>query len=229
MRWLHDVQGPTDEFNQTLVFTAPAGVTEADVEAVLQALLDRHATLRLQVADDGADGWSLTVPEPGSVPAGQCVSTVAALSDEVLVAARSDLDPAAGRLVRAVWAADTGQLALIIHHLAVDGCRGESWSRTSTSPGHSITTAADRVADRRDLVRPVVEGARGARPQHRGARVGRGVAAGGAHPAVVSAVQPDRDTYASAGTASVSLDTATTRRLLGEVPAAFHAGCRTSC
>ena len=43
-------------------------------------------------------------------------------------------------------------------------------------------------------------------------------------PAVLPAVQPDRDTYASAGQASVSLDTATTRRLLGEVPAAFHAG-----
>ena len=63
------VDGPIDEFNQTVVLQAPAGVTEADVVVVLQALLDRHAMLRLRVDDDGAGGWSLTVPEPGSVDA----------------------------------------------------------------------------------------------------------------------------------------------------------------
>ena len=121
MRWLHDVDGPIDEFNQTLVLQAPAAVTEADVQTVLQALLDRHATLRLQVSDDGAGGWTLEVPEPGAAQAVDCVTTVQRLSDEALVAARSELDPAAGALLRAVWAADTNQLALIIHHLAVDG------------------------------------------------------------------------------------------------------------
>ena len=40
-------------------------MTEADVEAVLQAVLDRHATLRLRGDDDDDDGWLLTVPEPG--------------------------------------------------------------------------------------------------------------------------------------------------------------------
>jgi non-ribosomal peptide synthase protein (TIGR01720 family) len=41
---------------------------------------------------------------------------------------------------------------------------------------------------------------------------------------VLPAVQPELDTYASAGYLSVSLDAETTRVLLGEVPAAFHAG-----
>ena len=71
MRWLHSVDGPVDQFNQTVVVQAPAGVTEADVVVVLQALLDRHAMLRLRVDDDGAGGWSLTVPEAGSVDAGE--------------------------------------------------------------------------------------------------------------------------------------------------------------
>ena len=56
------MDGPVDEFNQTLVVQAPAGVTEADVVVVLQALLDRHAMLRLRVEDDGAGGWSLRCP-----------------------------------------------------------------------------------------------------------------------------------------------------------------------
>ena len=45
-----------------------------------------------------------------------------------------------------------------------------------------------------------------------------------ATPAVLPAVQPAVDTYASAGQLSVSLDAETTRMLFGEVPAAFHAG-----
>ena len=73
MRWLHDVDGPVEQFNQTMVVQAPAGVTAADVVVVLQALLDRHAMLRLRVDDDGAGGWSLQVPEPGSVDADACL------------------------------------------------------------------------------------------------------------------------------------------------------------
>ena len=43
------------------------------------------------------------------------------MSDEALVAARSRLNPAAGVMLSALWVASTGQLVLIIHHLAVDG------------------------------------------------------------------------------------------------------------
>ena len=73
MRWLQGVEGPVEQFNQTVVVQAPAGVTEADVVVVLQALLDRHAMLRLRVDDDGAGGWSLTVPETGAVDARGCL------------------------------------------------------------------------------------------------------------------------------------------------------------
>ena len=43
-------------------------------------------------------------------------------------------------------------------------------------------------------------------------------------PAALPAVRPALDTFATAEQLSVSIDTETTRRLLGEVPAAFHAG-----
>src|SRR5262249_18015510 len=45
-----------------------------------------------------------------------------------------------------------------------------------------------------------------------------------ATPAALPARQPAIDTYVSAGQLSVALDAETTRLLLGEVPAAFHAG-----
>ena len=121
MRWLHGVEGPVEQFNQTVVVQAPVGVTEADVVVVLQAVLDRHAMLRLRVDDDGAGGWSLTVPEAGSVDARECLRAVQVLSDEAVIEARSRLNPAAGVMLSALWVAPTGQLVLIVHHLAVDG------------------------------------------------------------------------------------------------------------
>ena len=96
------------------------GRQQGDVETVLQALLDRHGTLRLQVTDDGTGEWALNVPEAGSVPARDCIESVSALSAETLAAGRSRLDLAAGRMLHALWVPGTGRLALIVHHLAVD-------------------------------------------------------------------------------------------------------------
>ena len=79
MGWLHSMEGPVDEFNQTMVVQAPVGATQADVVVLVQALLDRHAMLRLRVDDDGAGGWALTVPEAGSVEAAGCLHTVEVL------------------------------------------------------------------------------------------------------------------------------------------------------
>ncbi|HEY7813503.1 MAG TPA: amino acid adenylation domain-containing protein, partial [Nakamurella sp.] len=87
MRWLASVDGPVQHFNQTTVVQAPAGATEADVVVLLQALLDRHAMLRLRAEDDGAGGWSFHVPEAGSVDARECLQTVEVLSDAAMLAA----------------------------------------------------------------------------------------------------------------------------------------------
>ncbi|WP_231999739.1 condensation domain-containing protein, partial [Mycobacterium sp. 1245852.3] len=225
MHWLQTVQGPIDDFNQTMVLAAPAGVTSDDVVVVLQALLDRHPMLRLRVEDDGEGGWSLHAPEPGTVQAGDCLQTVDELSDSTLVAARSRLNPGAGIMVSAVWASETSQLALIIHHVAVDGVSwrtliedlniawaqhhsgqpvalpagGTSFARwSSLLAEHALSP---EVVEQADAWREVV-----------------------ATPAVLPAVRPEEDTYQTAEQLSVSLDVETTRLLLGEVPAAFHAG-----
>ena len=105
MGWLHDVDGPVDEFNQTVVVQAPAGVTADDVVVVVRALLDRHAMLRLRVDDDGAGGWSLP-PSRGRWRR-ELADAVDVMSDEALVAARSRLHPAAGVMVSALWVAST--------------------------------------------------------------------------------------------------------------------------
>ena len=222
IRWLQSVDGPVDQFNQTVVVDAPAGVSEADVVAVLQGLLDRHAMLRLRVDADQAGGWSLTVPEPGSVQAH--VQSVDVLSDEALVAGRSQLDPAAGVMLSAVWAASSSQLALIIHHLAVDGVSWRvlledlniAWAQHHSGqpvalPGGGTSFARwSKLLSEHALDAAVVDSA----------ETWRQVAA---TPAVLPAMGAG-DTYETAQNLSVSLDAETTRLLLGEVPAAFHAG-----
>ena len=225
MRWLLDVEGPVDQFNQTVVVQAPAGVTEADVPAVLQALLDRHAMLRARATEDAAGEWSLMVPEAGSVDAAACVQTVDALSDDVLVAARSRLNPADGVMLAAVWAAESSQLVLIVHHLAVDGVSWRilledlniAWAQRRSGQPVKLPPAGTSFARWSSLL---------AQHAHRPevvdlADTWRQVSA---TPTVLPAVQPATDTYATAESMSESLDAETTRLLLGEVPAAFHAG-----
>ncbi|OMC26150.1 non-ribosomal peptide synthetase [Mycobacterium colombiense] len=224
MRWLQTIDGPIDEFNQTMVLAAPAGVSEADVAAVLQALLDRHPMLRLRVLDDGAGGWSLEAPEAGSVQAGDCLRVVDTLSDAALIEARGRLNVADGALVSAVWSSATSQLALVIHHLAVDGVSWRTliedlniaWAQLHNAqpvalpvPGTSFARWSSLLADYAQSPEVTAQ-----------ADAWRQVAA---TPAALPAVQAE-DTYATAGQLTASLDVDTTRLLLGEVPAAFHAG-----
>ncbi|WP_155924392.1 MULTISPECIES: non-ribosomal peptide synthetase [unclassified Mycolicibacterium] len=228
MRWLKGLEtpdGPVDEFNQTVVLQAPAGASEDDVVILLQALLDRHGMLRLRAEDDGAGGWSLTVPQADGVDARAYLHTVDVLTEDALAAARSRLNPAAGAMVSALWSSATGQLALVVHHMAVDGVSWRivledlniAWTQHSGGQpvllppaGTSFTGWADLLAEH--ARHPDVVGQ---------ADVWRQVTA---IPAALPAPQPAEDTFATAGYLTEFLDTETTRMLLGEVPAAFHAG-----
>ena len=224
MHWLHNIDGPIDQFNQTMVVQAPTEVTHTDVIAVLQALMDRHAMLRLRATNDGTGAWSLAVPEAGAVNAGDCLHAVDVLSDDALAQARSRLNPATGAMLSALWVATTGELVLIIHHLAIDAVSWRilledlniAWAQRHNGQSVALPTAGTSFARWASLL---------AEHAH--------------HPMVVDqfdtwekattapalpAAVPELDTYASAGRLSVSLDAQTTRLLLGEVPAAFHAG-----
>ena len=114
---------------------------------------------------------------------------------------------------------------VIIHHLAVDGVSWRilledlniAWAQHHSGQPVALPAGGTSFARWASLL---AEHAR--RPEVVDqAEAWRQVAA---TPAALPAVQPAVDTYASAGQLSVSLDVETTRMLLGEVPAAFHAG-----
>ncbi|WP_408632014.1 amino acid adenylation domain-containing protein [Mycobacterium shigaense] len=228
MRWLREVDGPIDQFNQTVVVQAPVGVRESDVAVLVQALLDRHAMLRLRVDGFGSGGtgdWSAAVSEAGAVRATDCLHAVDALSDEALIDARSWLDPAAGSVLSALWVTSTRQLVLIAHHLAVDAVSWRvlvedlniAWAQHRAGQGVTLPSGGTSFARWSALL---AEHAHHPEVVAR-ARAWRHVTA---VPAALPAVRPEIDTYANAGTLSAALDTETTRMLLGAVPSAFHAG-----
>ncbi len=232
MRWLeglHRAGGQIEQFNQTVLVQAPAGVTEADVLVLLQAVLDRHAMLRLRVdveADvEGAEGWSLQVPEPGSVDARKCLQAVDVYSEEALASARSRLDPAAGVMLSAVWVTSSSQLVVIVHHLAVDAVSwwivledlNIAWAQHRSGQQVALPATGTSFARWSSLL---AEHARRPDVVDQADAWKQAAAAPGALPAV----RPELDTYASAGQLSAVLDAETTRLLLAEVPAAFHAG-----
>ncbi|WP_374024021.1 amino acid adenylation domain-containing protein [Mycobacterium sp. HNNTM2301] len=225
MHWLWHIDGPVDQFNQTMVIEAPQRTSRPDVVTLLQALLDHHPILRLRVVDGDAGKRSLTVPAAGAVDAESCLLTVDELTDDAVATARSRLNPSVGTVLSAVWVTTTAQLVLIIHHLAVDAVSWRilledlniGWAQhLSGQPvalpagGTSFQRWAALLAEHAD--RPAVIDRAGAW-QHTLR----------AHPALPPP-EPETDTYAGAGHLTLSLDTDTTRVLLGEVPAAFHAG-----
>ncbi|WP_416349286.1 condensation domain-containing protein, partial [Mycolicibacterium hassiacum] len=223
--WLAEVDGPTEQFNQAVVLTAPEGVAEADVVVLLQALLDHHPMLRLRAERGGGGGWVLSVPEPGSVDAAGCVLTVDVLSADAVRAARAKLDPAAGVVLSALWVVSQRRLVVIVHHLAVDAVswrilvedlniawaqRVRGQSIVLASVGTSFARWAALLAEQ--ATAESVVGFADAWKQITAAS------------AILPSPDPRADTYATAGQLAVELDTDITEQLLTRVPAAFHTG-----
>src|ERR1700754_4797595 len=125
----------------------------------------------------------------------------------------------------AMWIAYICQLALVIHHLAVDGV---SWRilLEDLNIGWALHRGGQRVAlpaagtSFQRYASLLDECAHSASVVAR-ADEWRRVAE---VPAALPAIRPAVDTFATAGRLSSLLDSETTRLLLGEVPAAFHAG-----
>ncbi|WP_457033053.1 amino acid adenylation domain-containing protein, partial [Kitasatospora sp. P5_F3] len=126
MHWLREQGGGIDGFYQSLLLELPTEADGPSVRATLQRVLDGHDALRLKLTSL-ANGlvWTLEEQPVGAVLADDCLRVVdggTELADHVAEAARQ-LDPAAGRLLRAVLApggTGAGRLLLVVHHLAVD-------------------------------------------------------------------------------------------------------------
>ncbi|WSA47483.1 amino acid adenylation domain-containing protein [Streptomyces sp. NBC_01803] len=242
MHWLRELGGPTEAFHQSLLLRVPAGLSRETVATVLRSLIDHHDALRMRRAPTSGGGWTLTVPPPGSVRAGELLRRVefgglSAEGRERVLAAESRhavraLAPDAGRMVAAVWfdagAGEPGRLLLAVHHLAVDGV---SW-RILLEDLAEAASAAE--AGRDPALPPVVTSFRG---------WSRALAAEATSPRRVAELAAWRRIVADPGLPAPGLEpvatrdlTSTTRHresvvaagatgaLLTSVAAAFHCG-----
>ncbi|MFG2647895.1 amino acid adenylation domain-containing protein [Streptomyces sp. NPDC048436] len=113
---------------------APAGLGREVLVDAVGAVLDAHDMLRAR-AVTGEDGPKLSVGPRGSIDAAALVTRVDAahaldgaldgLADEAVREATQRLDPSAGVMLQAAWVdagpERAGRLALVVHHLVVDG------------------------------------------------------------------------------------------------------------
>ncbi|MFD3514397.1 amino acid adenylation domain-containing protein [Streptomyces sp. NPDC058657] len=135
MRRLLARGGRTAQYHQSLTLTLPP-TTEEHLTEALGAVLERHESLRMRtlgadefeirpVGPEGATALARTHLTRIEVPAGATGADLTALVADRTSAVRDLLDPAAGRMLRAVWfdrgTALPGRLLLVVHHLAVDG------------------------------------------------------------------------------------------------------------
>ncbi|MFJ5228722.1 amino acid adenylation domain-containing protein [Kitasatospora sp. NPDC088391] len=216
VHWLRERGGPIDRFNQSVLLTTPADLDPTALRTALTALIETHPALRLRL--DTTDGlWTQeTVPAAAAssgapaadgllrrvaAPGGPSAAQLTAEADR----AAGELDPAAGRTVRAVWfdAGDgaEGRLLLTVHHLAVDGV---SWRVLLP---RLAAAHRDAAAGRRPALAPELVGLRewaehlhahaGQRVRLAEAAYWRTATAGPAGPLAGLAADPVRDTVAT--------------------------------
>ncbi|MET8014848.1 amino acid adenylation domain-containing protein [Streptomyces sp. NPDC005271] len=243
--WLAEQGGDaTDHFSQSQLIRVPAGAERQSLAQTLQAVLDHHDALRMKLTvTDG--GWALEIPDPpgASGPraadllrrvdvSGTHPDDLGALIRDEGTAARARLAPRDGVMVQAVWFDAgprlQGRLLVVVHHLVVDGVSwrillpdlAEAWQdlAAGNTPrlqpvGTPLRHWAQRLTERAQQPLDESELALWTRTVDRPAQPFGG-----------RALDPARDTYATAGRLSLTLAPDITEAVLSTVPAAFQAG-----
>ncbi|WP_444947841.1 amino acid adenylation domain-containing protein [Micromonospora ureilytica] len=232
LRWLDETGGPIDAFSQSIVLATPAGATEADLAAVLNALTDRHDLLRSRLirATPTAPG-RLHVAPRGTGRSWLRRAEPAAVIEVEEQAAAGRLDPERGVLAQAVWfdSGDSapGRLLLVIHHSIVDGV---SWR---ILPADLASAWERRLAGRTPVLertgtsfrRWATELTEAARRPERAAELALWQRIlTGADPALTRRPLRPVDDLATVARHTVRLPAATTEPVITTVAAAFHAG-----
>ncbi|ANZ43197.1 non-ribosomal peptide synthetase [Lentzea guizhouensis] len=115
VQWLGETTDAVDGFVQSVVLNTPAGLTASALTQILDAVVDRHDMLRAKLVR--GTRWSFDIPETGAA----LWEESGAELEECVAAATEGLNPDAGIMLRAVWRSAARQLVIVIHHVVVDG------------------------------------------------------------------------------------------------------------
>ncbi|WP_460444008.1 condensation domain-containing protein, partial [Amycolatopsis cihanbeyliensis] len=240
MHWLLDRGEAVDGYSQSTLVRTPAGLGEASLCSVLQAVLDHHDALRLTLAAGG--GRRMEVRPVGSVLAADCLTRIDAAGldgdqlvaavDEHGAAARESLAPRAGVMLRAVWfdaGADTqGRLLLVANHLVVDAVSWQilrsdlatAWE--ALADGGAPELAATGTSMRRWSEHLVTEAASPDRVAEMS--LWTDILSAPDVPVGERPLDGERDLVGTVQSVTMTLPTERTAPLLSRVPSAFHCG-----
>ncbi|MFC8125289.1 amino acid adenylation domain-containing protein [Streptomyces sp. NPDC057302] len=244
---MHDLRargGSLDGLLQAVLLQVPADLTETGLAATLQAAVDQHDVLRLEVTDDEVvgDDWRLRVRATGTVSAaeqlrrvdtaGMDTESARALMAKEATAAGERLSPRDGVLFQAVWfdagTNTPGRLLLTIHHLAVDGVSwrvllhdlSTAWSAVAAGSAPRLERVGTSFRRWSELL--TEEAARPSRTAE--LAYWTALHERPERPIGVRELDPARDTTATARSLTVALPAAVTDAVLSRVPAAYNAG-----
>jgi mycobactin peptide synthetase MbtF len=124
--WMYE-HGNFRRFSQSLLIRLPPDIVAGQLNAVVQAVLDRHDMLRARLEAVDA-GYRLTSRPPGVIRAEDILTRVSGPVDKTLAdhagAVIDSIDPFVGAMVKALWCdapgPEGGCLLLSVHHLATD-------------------------------------------------------------------------------------------------------------
>ncbi|UNT00820.1 amino acid adenylation domain-containing protein [Streptomyces tubbatahanensis] len=240
LRRFTELGGPVERFAQSRLVEIPPGSELGTLVATVTAVVRRHEALRLRLVGDSAEP-ALEVQDPHTVDITSVVRRVAltgtldGISTRVAVeadAARSRLDPRAGRLVDVVWfdrgATEPGFVLLVIHHFAVDEVSWrillpeltDTWNALSEGRAPEPRPVGTSL---RSWVRAMYAMARS--PERTAETDGWArLLSGPDHPLGSRPLDRGRDVGGTAQNLSLTLPPDIAQRVLSTVPAAFHAG-----
>ncbi|MFG2679656.1 amino acid adenylation domain-containing protein [Streptomyces sp. NPDC048392] len=219
VQWLGETTDAIDGFVQSVVLNTPADLTADALDAVLAAVVRRHAMLRARLVR--GDRWSFDIPDAD--PAAALWRESDRPLDECVALATEGLDPADGTMLRAVWRRAARQLVVVVHHLVIDGVSwriltedlATAWRRfTSGEPVElpEVGTSFRRWTQLLERAAFDADSAYFRRPLP------------GPDEPLGRRALSENDTVARERTRTVCADARTTAALLGATPARFHAG-----
>ncbi|MFD7749027.1 non-ribosomal peptide synthetase [Streptomyces sp. NPDC059698] len=219
LRWLGETTDAVDGFVQSVVLTTPAELTAEALDTLLTAVLARHDMLRARLVR--GEHWGFDVPEASTAP--RCWEESDAPLEECVARATRALDPDSGVMLRAVWRRAARRLVLVAHHVVIDGVSwrvlmddlATAWHRHTIGEPVELPPVGTSFRRWTQLLERTPFDAHRmyytAPPPAPDAPLGR-------------RALTDADTVERERTRTVSLEPAPTAALLGEIPAAFHAG-----
>ncbi|MPY84534.1 MAG: amino acid adenylation domain-containing protein [Actinophytocola sp.] len=205
IEWLHELGGPVDAFYQAMRFQLPADLERDDLIRILQAVIDHHDLLRARLTPD----WTLDVPPPGTVRAGDLFTESS--SDAV-----NALAPADGAMIRVVWFEERRRLVIVVHHIVVDGVSWRILAEDLAQAHRGEPLAPVATSFRSWALRLAEVSTRGER------EFWRRTLAGGDAPFTRRPLDAAVDTVATARKLTVTLPAEATTPLLTTLPARFH-------